>query len=69
MYTYRCTRCGEELDLIQPHDAQAAPTADDAPTSCTGAPDGHPTAHQWTKVIHPPNIARGPGWGGGKGNW
>jgi putative FmdB family regulatory protein len=68
MYTYRCEKCGEQVDLIQPHDQQAPPTTDDAPTPCeAGRNEG--AAHTWTKVIHAPNVARGAGWGGGKGNW
>lgn len=66
MYTYVCAACRRKVDVLQKWDEQSPPTTEDFPTKCDGTQSGD---HVWSKMIHPPNVAFGRGWGGGKGNW
>lgn len=70
MYTYTCKNCGCTTDVLRKHDEQSPPDNTEA-KPCTAKPKGKAKRanHAWEKIIHAPNVAKGPSWGPGKGSW
>ena len=71
MYQYKCDVCGQSVDVLRKHDDQYPPldTESQPCADGAGATQDAVGVHLWRKVITAPSVAKGPGWGPGKGHW
>jgi hypothetical protein len=67
MYSWRCLTCEEKRDVLRDVDKREHPPKDEGETPECAKADTK--THAWVRVIHPPRVAKGAGWGPGKGYW
>ncbi len=73
VFPYKCAACDATVEVLQDSEKQHLPTVEDfaAPCPAVGKEPGDdvPSIHDWRKVFGRFSVAKGPRWGGGKGNW
>lgn len=67
IYTWQCEKCGAVVEVLR--SLSTYETEPDSTESANCETTGT-SGHTWERLIQTPLlIAKGPGWGPGKGNW